>query len=120
MTKQESVAMEKTLSLSTTMTINVLKIDKIASSFGGTISASLKVTTTESTTESTETTFTRVLEYKGGPEILFAEYVLVDRYTLSRADGVVINRPWESKNADIFRQIVFPPQAAVNIVARTV
>lgn len=119
LTKQESVAMEKTISMSLSGTYNIFKLDKLAASFTQAISAGLKVTTTETTTESTETTFTRRVEYKGGPEILFAEYVLVDRYTLSRTDGTVINRPWESKNADIFRQIVFPPQAAAKIVSRT-
>jgi hypothetical protein len=51
------------------------------------IQRGLKVTTTTTTTESTQTTIKRTVEYKGGPELLFAEYVLVDRYALFRRRG---------------------------------
>jgi hypothetical protein len=51
--------------------------------------------------------------------MLFAEYVLVDRYTLFRADGVVVKTPWETKNPDVFRQIVFPPQTSSNVVVHS-
>ena len=122
LTKEESTQMEVTASLSATIekSVEVLKATQLAKPFVGVIQAGLKITTTTTTKESTETTVKRVIEYKGGPAMLFAEYVLVDRYTLLRADGVAVNTPWESKNPDIFRQVVFPPQLASNVVARSV
>ena len=113
--------METTASVSITRDGSVLKAvaDALLKTIKATLEGGLKCTVKTSTTETTQTTVKRTVNYRGGPELLFAEYVLVDRYTLRRTDGTVVQAPWEVKNADIFRQVVFPPQAAAKVVVQS-
>jgi len=125
LTNEETRQVEETMGLSLGLSpgggsSGGTKENQKSGPFQAGLTAGLKITTTTKTSDSTETTVKRVVEYKGGPEILYAEYVLVDRFTLSRADGVIVNKAFESPNPDVFRQVMFPPQAAASIVARTV
>jgi Insecticidal Crystal Toxin, P42 len=130
LTKEESTEMEFTVGLSLSTEKGTLLLppkdspagtsSQLTKPFLGTLTAGLKITTKTTTTTSTQTTVKRTLQFKGGPEMLFAEYVLVDRYTLFRADGVPVKPPWETKFADIFRQVVFPPQASSNVISRSI
>lgn len=59
------------------------------------------------TTESYSMTVEREVEYPGGAALLYAEYQLVDYFTLQRADGVRVQASWEFKNSEEMRQVAY-------------